>query len=198
MRKKRLTLIDLFAGCGGLSLGLEQAGFIPVFVSELNADALATYLENRKVAHPHLVKEAFHCNDIKELVRDPKRLPRLRRRLKAEFKIEKGEVDLIPGGPPCQGFSGIGHRRSYSVSKEQLPSNHLFEDMAYVVHQIRPRAFLFENVRGLLDARWTPSGRKGEIWEQVWRRSRESLATVSRGNSCSRSPTGCRKTVLAS
>ena len=70
-------------------------------------------------------------------------------------------------GPPCQGFSGIGHRRSYSVDKKQLPSNHLYQDFAYVIHKLRPKIFLFENVRGLLNARWTSSGEKGEIWSDV-------------------------------
>jgi DNA (cytosine-5)-methyltransferase 1 len=53
------------------------------------------------------------------------------------------------------------------VDKEQLPSNHLFEDMAYVVSMLKPKIFLFENVKGLLSAKWTPSGEKGEIWEDV-------------------------------
>ena len=50
-----------------------------------------------------------------------------------DFKrdFRKNSVDLVAGGPPCQGFSGIGIRRSYSVDKVQLPSNHLFEDMAF-------------------------------------------------------------------
>ena len=57
MRKlepKDLTFIDLFAGCGGLSLGLEQAGFFPLYVNELNNDALETYLINRDKHYPHL------------------------------------------------------------------------------------------------------------------------------------------------
>lgn len=62
---------------------------------------------------------------------------------------------LIVGGPPCQDFSGIGVRRSYSVDKVQLPSNHLFQDMAYFVHMIKPKMFLFENVEGLLRAHFT-------------------------------------------
>ena len=57
--------IDLFAGCGGLSLGLEQAGFYPVYVNELNKDALETYLINRDSHYPHL-RDDFYSNDIKE------------------------------------------------------------------------------------------------------------------------------------
>ena len=54
LKPKDLTFIDLFAGCGGLSLGLEQAGFFPLYVNELNKDALETYLINRDKHYPHL------------------------------------------------------------------------------------------------------------------------------------------------
>jgi DNA (cytosine-5)-methyltransferase 1 len=101
------------------------------------------------------------------MVLDKKFLPALERRFKSDFGLEHGELDLLVGGPPCQGFSGIGHRRSYAVDKEQLPSNHLFQDMAAIIHRLKPRAFLFENVRGLLHSRWTSSGHKGEIWKDV-------------------------------
>ena len=171
--KPKLSVIDLFAGCGGLSTGLEQAGFTPVFVNELNADALQTYTENRLALHPHLAEAGFHCNDVKGMVTSTRFIPAINTRLKDTFRIEKGEVDLLVGGPPCQGFSGIGHRRSYSVDKEQLPSNHLFQDMAFVIHRIQPRAFMFENVRGLLNAKWTTDGVKGEIFQEV-------LATFSK------------------
>ena len=142
--------IDLFAGCGGASLGLEKAGFTPAYASELNPDALSTYLANRD-AIPH-------CNDIADLL----------------SKLESGEIifndiDLVIGGPPCQGYSGIGHRRSYAVDKQDQPSNHLYQKMADVISIIQPRAFVFENVRGLLSGRWTPEGDKGEIWTDVQR-----------------------------
>ena len=64
-------------------------------------------------------------------------------------------LDVLAGGPPCQGFSGIGIRRSYSVDKADLLSNHLFVRMAHVIRRLRPRIFLFENVQGLLNAKWT-------------------------------------------
>ena len=169
MSKKPLTVVDLFAGCGGLSLGLEQAGFQPVFVNELNKDAMESYLLNREHEYPYLREELFHCNDVKELVLDKKKTKRIIEEFKNRFglDIKAGDLDLVVGGPPCQGFSGIGHRRSYKVDKEQLPSNHLFEDMAYVVSMLKPKIFLFENVKGLLSAKWTPAGAKGEIWEDV-------------------------------
>ena len=162
---KKYTFIDLFAGCGGLSLGLEQAGFVPVFVNEINNDALSTYLNNRKEEFPYLEDPKFHSNDIKECMGDDFFVA-LKRNLKKMHGSSK--VDLICGGPPCQGFSGIGLRRSYSVDKKHLPSNHLFEDMARFIYKMQPKIFLFENVQGLMNAKWDKKGKKGEIFSQVF------------------------------
>jgi DNA (cytosine-5)-methyltransferase 1 len=164
----KLTFIDLFAGCGGLSLGMEQAGFYPLYVNELNSDALETYLINRDQEYPHLRKK-YHSTDIKEIVLQEGYFDSLLSDFKKDFNrdFREDSVDLVAGGPPCQGYSGIGIRRSYSVDKKQLPSNHLYEDMAYVVHQVNPKMFLFENVEGLLRARWTKEGFKGEIFKDV-------------------------------
>lgn len=173
-------MVDLFAGCGGLSLGFENSGFTPVFVNELNHDALHTYLHNR---HHELgglsfgENSALHCNDAHEL--QGKRLQQLRADLanlrELSFAMEKGalpkngagsNLDIIAGGPPCQGYSGIGHRRSYSVDKKDLPSNHLYGRMAEIISSLRPRIFLFENVRGLLNSKWTKEG-DALIWPDV-------------------------------
>lgn len=173
--RPNLTLVDLFAGCGGLSLGMENAGFTPVFVSELNEHAMATYLANR---HHELGGVPFadlpdlRCHDahelqgarLEKLVNDLEalglRLPR------AGDEGEGSTLDLLAGGPPCQGYSGMGHRRSYSVDKKDLPSNQLYQRMAGVIRRLRPRVFLFENVRGLLNARWTQEGAE-RIWPDV-------------------------------
>ena len=160
------TFIDLFAGCGGLSLGLEQAGFYPVYVNELNNDALNTYLINRS-EYKHLHLKEFHSNDIKELSGSKKKLEELSKNLKSKFNIKKGDLSLVVGGPPCQGYSGIGHRRSYKVDKEKIPSNYLYKEMYKVIEHFNPKAFIFENVRGLLSARWTKNGVKGEIFNDV-------------------------------
>ena len=162
--EEKLKFIDLFAGCGGLSLGMEKAGFYPLYVNELNKDALETYLVNREEEYPHLRNPNFHSYDIKECIND-----KFFRNLKTNLKQEFGssDVDVVCGGPPCQGFSGIGIRRSYSVDKEQLPSNHLYQDMAYFVYKMKPKIFLFENVEGLLSAKWNKDGQKGEIFQDV-------------------------------
>lgn len=165
---KKLTFIDLFAGCGGLSQGLENAGFFPIYVNELNADAIETYLMNRDDDFPHLRKK-YNSRDIKDVIKDEKFFDNFLNSIKRDFQrdFRKNPIDLVTGGPPCQGFSGIGIRRSYSVDKVQLPSNHLYQDMAFFVHKIRPKLFLFENVEGLLRSKWTKDGMKGEIFQDV-------------------------------
>ena len=161
----KYTFIDLFAGCGGLSLGLEQAGFHPVYVNELNKDAMATYLKNRK-EYPLLHDKRFHSYDIYELTKK-KKLEELTINLKKEFNLKKGDISLVVGGPPCQGYSGIGHRRNYFVEKEKIPSNFLYKEMIKVIKHIEPKGFIFENVRGLLNSKWTKDGQKGEIFNDI-------------------------------
>lgn len=173
------SMVDLFAGCGGLSLGMENAGFTPVFVNELNPDAMATYLANRHheiLGKPFAEQHHLHCNDandltgvrLEQMVEDLRTLgltlPDLE---EADNGSNEGSLDLLAGGPPCQGYSGIGHRRSYAVDKKDLPSNQLYGRMTKIIRRLRPRIFLFENVRGILTSKWT---REGEdlIWPDVW------------------------------
>ena len=170
----KLTAVDLFAGCGGISLGLEQAGFETVFVNELHPVAMQTYLSNR--IDTELASTSNHCFDILSVTRKASELKALASRLKKEH----GEISVVVGGPPCQGFSGIGHRRSFDVTKDEIPSNHLYREMAKFVQEVAPRAFIFENVRGLLTSRWTPDGEKGEIWEDVQRAFKR--IRIKRGN----------------
>lgn len=117
--------------------------------------------------------------DILDLTRNKEELESLARRLK---KRSGGDVTLVVGGPPCQGYSGIGHRRSFLLAKEEIPSNHLYRDFASVISYLGPRAFIFENVKGLLSSRWTPEGEKGEIWEDVIGTLRR-IRTFRRGRS---------------
>ena len=153
---RTLTCVDLFAGCGGLSLGLEQAGFKPILFSELNQSASETYLVNRQ-------NEKLKCvGDIHDLS------SRDLTGLKQAWALDGiKDVDLVCGGPPCQGYSGIGHRRTFKVDRIEIPSNHLYMEMIRVIKVVKPRMFLFENVKGLLSSRWTPEGEKGEIWSAV-------------------------------
>lgn len=161
------VLVDLFAGCGGLGLGLELAGFSPIFVNELDPGAMATYVGNRLRRQPLLVES--NCRDIAELTAGiaaggPK--DRLND-WATTLRKEHGDIDLVSGGPPCQGYSAIGHRRTFPVERHEVPSNHLYRDMAWVIEALRPRMFLFENVANLERAKWHSDGNAGEIWTDV-------------------------------
>lgn len=152
-RGKEHTCIDLFAGAGGLSLGLEMAGFKPLLCCELSSAARETYMANRKG------KGIVEASDIYSLKNSE---------LKKYMKKWGGEVDLVCGGPPCQGYSGIGIRRTFSeLQKEDVPGNRLYQQMIRVIKCVKPKAFLFENVRGLLTSRWTSDGEKGGIFRDV-------------------------------
>jgi len=176
--------IDLFAGCGGLSLGLERAGFHPLLVNELADEARESYLINR-TEFSHLDGSRVDDPDNPWVWKDVKALRRhidknsgeFREKVLDQFQIDlaAGDLDLLVGGPPCQGYSGIGHRRSYAVDKKHIPSNHLYEDMIFLINKLRPKIFLFENVRGLLSARWQSDGEKGEIWKDVRSKFRSFL-----------------------
>ena len=150
-----LKSVDLFAGCGGLTRGLEWAGFECIAFNEINKDAADSFSLN----FPNALRLDGDIRDaVSDSVIEEKILP---------LAGEKG-VDLVCGGPPCQGFSGIGHRRSFNVEKEDIPTNHLFHEMIRVIEKIGPKAFLFENVQGLLSSKWNSSGKKGEIFRDVW------------------------------
>ena len=166
--EKKRYFIDLFAGCGGFSLGLEKAGFIPALVNELNPDAMETYLLNRDKEFP-LLREKYNVSDIRTLANNYVLQNQIVNDMRIDYDIDidMGELDLLVGGPPCQGYSGIGHRRSYAVEKKELPSNHLYLEMITVINRFKPKIFIFENVKGILSGKWTSDGKKGEIWKDV-------------------------------
>lgn len=118
-------VLDLFAGCGGLSSGLQMAGWEISAANEIDQWAADTYRLN----HP---KVRLLQDDI--------------RSIPTEFFVEhfKGNIDLIAGGPPCQGFS-ISGKRQYGHVKEQ---NSLVEEFVRVVAAVRPKLVLIENVGG--------------------------------------------------
>ena len=159
--------VDLFAGCGGLSLGLENAGFVPAYVNELDPDAMESYLKNRDKNFP-LLREKYSSYDIQENLSVKKNaLDNLVSGFEEDYGIKSGDLGLVVGGPPCQGYSAMGIRRTFTVDKKDIPSNHLYIDMIKVIEKLQPKAFLFENVAGLMRGRWTPDGKAGEIWSDV-------------------------------
>jgi DNA (cytosine-5)-methyltransferase 1 len=129
MSKQEFSFIDLFAGAGGLSEGLTEAGFQGLWANEIMPDYAQTYKTN----HPATIVETA---DIKTL--DPKRLLR-------ESPIERGELDLMAGGPPCQGFSINAPFRTALDER-----NHLFKEYLRFVDAFAPKAVLIENVPGLV------------------------------------------------
>lgn len=155
MRKP--TSIDLFAGCGGLTRGLEWAGFDCIAFNEINKDASDTFATN----FPDAIRLQ---GDIKIALTDDVISDTLK-----PIISDKGGLDLLCGGPPCQGYSGIGHRRTHKLDKKDIPTNHLFHEMIRAIENLQPNVFLFENVEGILSGKWTPKGEKGEIFRDVWR-----------------------------
>lgn len=138
MNAERPTFIDLFAGCGGLSLGLSQAGWQGLFAIEKTADAFETFRANfldESARHPFqwptwLGQQAHSIDDV--LKDHALALAGLR-----------GKVDLIAGGPPCQGFSFAGKRNSSD------PRNKMFERYVSFVKIVEPKFLVLENVPGM-------------------------------------------------
>ncbi|MDR3300206.1 MAG: DNA cytosine methyltransferase [Candidatus Accumulibacter sp.] len=121
--------IDLFSGAGGLSCGLQQAGFHPILSNELVPQYAETYQQNYPNAH-------MIVGDVRTICES---------RLKQYFGVSEGEVDLVAGGPPCQGFSINAPIRSLDDAR-----NHLFKDFLRIVSAIQPKAVLIENVPGII------------------------------------------------
>ena len=119
-------ILDLFCGCGGLSLGFENAGFEVALAIDIWKDAIVTYNKNHS-------KPVAICKDIHEL--DNKYLRDL---------SQKENIVGVIGGPPCQGYSTVGTR---DVND---PRNHLYLEYCRVVEAIKPKFFVIENVKGLL------------------------------------------------
>ena len=158
--------VDLFAGCGGLSLGLENAGFTPAYVNEIDPDALESYLINRDENFP-LLRKKYNSQGVQNLTKKKNALDNLSLDFQEDYGFKNKELDLVVGGPPCQGFSALGMRRTQSLPRKDVPSNYLYKDMIKIIQSFSPKAFLFENVAGLMTGRWSPNGKKGEIWKDV-------------------------------
>lgn len=118
------TAIELFSGAGGLSVGLEQAGFKVVIANEIESDFANTF----KFNHP---ESKMICGDIHDID------------FKSEMKsIGLSGVTLVSGGPPCQGFSTVG------AKNEKDERNSLFYEYLRAVREVNPKYVIFENVAG--------------------------------------------------
>jgi DNA (cytosine-5)-methyltransferase 1 len=129
---KRPIAVDLFAGCGGMSLGLEAAGFNIAAAVEIDPI-------HALVHHLNFPYSANICQDIRHLKSEDL--------IKAiEDKGFPANIDLIAGGPPCQGFSQIGKRQADD------PRNSLVFEYLRIVKDLQPKYFIFENVPGMLSS----------------------------------------------
>src|SRR5262249_12675201 len=135
--KVKITFADAFAGCGGLSLGLMQAGLKGRFAIEHDKFAFATLQANLLAARaPH------RFSWPRWLPKEPNPISKLINGYGDELESLAGTIDLLVGGPPCQGFSSAGRRR------HDDPRNKLFAYYVQLVDLLKPKAVLIENVRG--------------------------------------------------
>ncbi|MBA3810943.1 MAG: DNA cytosine methyltransferase [Caulobacteraceae bacterium] len=122
--------IELFAGAGGLGIGLHQAGFHPETVVEWDHDCCETLRENQTFDHPIIREWPLVEGDVRRV----------------DFKGFEDRLDLVSGGPPCQPFSVGGKHKAHDDARDMFPQ------AIRAVREARPRAFIFENVKGLTRA----------------------------------------------
>lgn len=123
----RPIAVDLFAGAGGLSLGFEQAGFAVAAAVELDP-----------------VHAAVHGYNFPQTVVLPQSITQTTgAQVRRQAGLGRQDIDLVIGGPPCQGFSLMGQRLL------EDPRNALVREFLRLIRELSPRFFLFENVKGL-------------------------------------------------
>ena len=126
--KRKLKLVDLFCGAGGLSLGFGYEGFDIVLANDIDEECIQTYKYN----HPEIPENKIVLGDIKDLI-------------KSLDKYNLENVDVVAGGPPCQGFSNANQQRVIDD-----PRNELYKYFIDVVKKINPKIIVMENVKGML------------------------------------------------
>ncbi|MEO9257138.1 MAG: DNA cytosine methyltransferase [Crocinitomicaceae bacterium] len=167
----KITFIDLFAGCGGLSEGFIRSGFYPIAHVEMNKDACDTiktrtsfhWLKDNKktkIYNDYLKsdiksKEELWKNIPEHIINSvinkeisEKTLPEIFNTIDKE--LNGNNVDLIIGGPPCQAYSVVGRARK---DMETDPRNHLYKHYVKFLEKYKPKMFVFENVPGILSAK---------------------------------------------
>ncbi len=123
-----MNSIELFAGCGGLALGISQAGFKHQLIVEKDVRALETLEWNRDAKVEHIRDWPLFEGDVRDV----------------DYSKLVSQIDLVAGGPPCQPFSIGGKHKGPNDARNMWP------EAIRCVREVKPRAFIFENVRGLL------------------------------------------------
>lgn len=127
--RNQFQMVDLFCGAGGLSLGFTQEGFVTALANDIEECCVDTYAHN----HPETPRDHIVLGDIR-LITDH-----------LEELIKDKEIDIVVGGPPCQGFSMANRQRLIDD-----PRNHLYKSYVEIVKRIKPKFFVMENVKGML------------------------------------------------
>lgn len=157
---QNLKYIDLFSGCGGLALGLHQAGWQGQFAIEKSPDAFSTIQHNLINKHsyfdwPSWLDQKNH--DINQVIDKHSQ----------ELESLRGQITLIAGGPPCQGFSMAGRRR------EEDERNKLIDSYIEFVRLVEPKILFFENVKGFTVG-FKKNNKRGEAYSKyVWKKLEE-------------------------
>ena len=124
-----LKMIDLFCGAGGLSLGFKQEGFVTSLANDIEDCCVDTYAHN----HPETPRDHIILGDVRDIVSNLDEL------------LAGRNVDIVVGGPPCQGFSMANRQRMIDD-----PRNQLYKNYVEVVNKVKPNFFVMENVKGML------------------------------------------------
>lgn len=153
MARKKPIVIDIFAGCGGLSLGLYHAGWNGLFAIEKSEMAFETLRHNLIIKKKHFSWPKWlpiENHDIDEVIDNHRE----------KLRSLRGKVDLVAGGPPCQGFSTAGKREESDVR------NQLIHSYVKFVELVKPRMIFFENVRGF-DMGFRKGAKIGNPYSQI-------------------------------
>lgn len=124
-----LKMIDLFCGAGGLSLGFTQEGFVTALANDIQECCVDTYAHN----HPETPRNRIIMGDVKDVADSIENL------------VDTNAVDIVVGGPPCQGFSMANRQRLIDD-----PRNYLYKNYVEIVRKVSPKFFVMENVKGML------------------------------------------------
>lgn len=136
MEKNKYRIIDCFCGAGGLSLGFENRGYEVVYAFDLDETAIKTYKQNIQYHHgPAFVRDIYNVS---------------KKSIEKDLGHPLGKVDVVIGGPPCQGFSV--QRRG----DDNDPRNNLVLEYVRLLKEVKPRFFVMENVGGILSQRGAP------------------------------------------